>query len=210
MTAGFLRTHGDIIRQFLRFVGIGFLNTAVDIALFNSLIAATGITVGGMLSFLTVISFTVAVVHSYIWNKFWAFSATARSVQQFLAQLVGAGFLGLIVVLAAIFGARSQYGLIYFIILIVVLLLGELMLWRSFGLAWSALRTSEGQKIAVFTAVSIGGAVINAVIVGTMTAYIDPLLGFSPELWANVAKVLATGLSLIWNFIGYKLFVFKK
>ena len=84
------------------------------------------------------------------------------------------------------------------------------MLWRSFGLAWSALRTSEGQKIAVFTAVSIGGAVINAVIVGTMTAYIDPLLGFSPELWANVAKVLATGLSLIWNFIGYKLFVFKK
>lgn len=210
MTARFLRTHSALIYQFLRFVGIGFLNTAVDIAVFNSLIAGTNITMGRALAALTVVSFSVAVVHSYAWNKFWAFSESKGSLQQFLAQLIGTGFLGLLIVLLALNGARSQYGLSYFIIVCVLLLIGELLLWRSFGLAWKSSFASERQRIAVFIMVSIGGAAINAIIVGTMTAYIDPVGGFSPELWANVAKVLATALSLIWNFIGYKLFVFKR
>ena len=43
-----------------------------------------------------------------------------------------------------------------------------------------------------------------------VTTFIPPFFGLSPELWANLAKVAATGFSLIWNFIGYKFIVFKK
>ena len=29
-------------------------------------------------------------------------------------------------------------------------------------------------------------------------------------IWANIGAVMATGASLLWNFLGYKFFVFKK
>lgn len=34
--------------------------------------------------------------------------------------------------------------------------------------------------------------------------------GFSPELWANIGAVSAVLISLFWNFLGTKFFVFKK
>jgi putative flippase GtrA len=35
-------------------------------------------------------------------------------------------------------------------------------------------------------------------------------LGFSSKIWANLGALAATGCGMIWNFIGYKFFVFKK
>jgi putative flippase GtrA len=71
-------------------------------------------------------------------------------------------------------------------------------------------RKQEETKFAQFIAVSLVGSGINSSIVAGITTYIDPVFGVSLILWANIAKLLATGVSLIWNFIGYKLFVFKK
>jgi len=62
---------------------------------------------------------------------------------------------------------------------------------------------------------------INAGVVYLVSNYISPFLGlgilssrFSQQqiqsLWVLFAKAMATGLSLIWNFIGYKFWVFKK
>ena len=71
---------------------------------------------------------------------------------------------------------------------------------------------SAGKKgnFLVFVAVTFIGLSINTGVVYGLTTYSDPIIVKSPTQWANLAKLLATGLSLIWNFAGYKLIVFKK
>jgi putative flippase GtrA len=71
-------------------------------------------------------------------------------------------------------------------------------------------KEDAGKKFSQFLAVSIVGLIINGGIVYLITTNIHPMFGVSPKLWANIAKLVATGVSLIWNFIGYKFFVFKK
>lgn len=66
------------------------------------------------------------------------------------------------------------------------------------------------KKFSIFLIVSIIGALINTAIVRFASTNIDPMFGLNQTLWLNVAKVLATGVSLVWNFVGYKLFVFRK
>jgi putative flippase GtrA len=68
----------------------------------------------------------------------------------------------------------------------------------------------EGKKASLFLLVSIVGVAINTAIVFAITTFIDPMFGAQPRTWLFGAKVVATGISLIWNFIGYKLIVFKK
>lgn len=70
---------------------------------------------------------------------------------------------------------------------------------------------SEGaRKFSLFLVVSVIGAAINTGIVVLVSTKINPLLGLSQEQWLAVSKILATGVTLIWNFVGYKLLVFKK
>lgn len=74
-------------------------------------------------------------------------------------------------------------------------------------------KNSEEKKFFQFIAVSLIGAVINGGIVFAVTTYAKPAfgsLGLGDQLWVNIAKVLATGISLVWNFLGYKFVVFKK
>jgi len=54
------------------------------------------------------------------------------------------------------------------------------------------------------------GLAINSGIVYAITTFVPPTFVDSQKLWANLAKVLATGISLVWNFTGYRLIVFKK
>ena len=71
---------------------------------------------------------------------------------------------------------------------------------------------SGGKKanFASFLGVTLIGLSINSLVVYALTTYVSPILVDSDKLWANFAKVLATALSLIWNFMGYKLVVFKR
>ena len=68
----------------------------------------------------------------------------------------------------------------------------------------------SGVKFSQFLIVSVIGITINGGIVYAITSFTNPLFGMSPQLWANVAKLFATVVSLIWNFLGYKFIVFKK
>ena len=84
---------------------------------------------------------------------------------------------------------------------------------------------NRSQQFTIFLMVSIAGALINSsVLKGSATLFpgflasiahlvtiILPLsIWNNIDLTLNLAKVLATAVSLIWNFVGYKLFVFKK
>jgi len=66
------------------------------------------------------------------------------------------------------------------------------------------------KEFSQFIAVTLVGLAINSTIVYVVTTLVDPMFGLNEKLWANLAKVAATGFSLIWNFIGYKFIVFKK
>jgi putative flippase GtrA len=68
----------------------------------------------------------------------------------------------------------------------------------------------ESFKFSQFFIISIIGIGINGGILTLITGNVSPLFGLSKELWVLAAKLAATGFSLIWNFVGYKIFVFRK
>lgn len=61
-----------------------------------------------------------------------------------------------------------------------------------------------------FFGVTFVGLLINSGIIVALTTLSEPVLGLSEQAWLNAAKAGATIVSLIWNFAGYKFFVFKK
>lgn len=132
-----------ILWQVAKFGQIGVLNTAIDFGILNILITASQITSGVGIIFINAISFSLALINSYFWNKNWVFSGNKKS---------------------------------HFI---------------------------------TFAVVTLIGLSLNTGIVYFLTTYVPPVFVSTQTLWANLAKLLATAASLIWNFAGYKLIVFK-
>ncbi len=65
---------------------------------------------------------------------------------------------------------------------------------------------SEFSRFAVITVV---GFLVNVGTTFAVATAFRPLFGMSQIRWDNVAAVIATALNLAWNFVGYKLFVFR-
>jgi len=136
-----------LMTQFIKFGIIGGVNTAIDFSILNLLMWWTGIYDGKQIILLNVIAFSVAVINSYFWNKYWTFKD------------------------------RDSV---------------------------------DAKEFSQFIVVTLIGLAINSSIVYGVTTFIDPMFGLDKKLWANLAKLMATGLSMIWNFTGYKFVVFKK
>ncbi len=66
------------------------------------------------------------------------------------------------------------------------------------------------REFGEFLMVGIIGFGLNIGCASLVVNVISAPQGFSPERWANVGALSATFISLIWNFIGYKFFVFKR
>ncbi len=136
-----------VILQFAKFALVGVANTAVDFGVLNFLMALTATYSGQKIFFLNSISFIVAVIHSYFWNKFWTFKVKkSEAAKEFLQFLI----------------------------------------------------------------ISVIGILINSGILYMITTWLKPMFGLNEVYWANSGKILATVVSLIWNFLGYKFIVFKK
>jgi len=71
-------------------------------------------------------------------------------------------------------------------------------------------KADVAKQFLQFLIVSIIGTLLNSGIVYIITTWLSPVAGLSSVSWANAAKLLATGVSLVWNFVGYKFIVFKK
>ncbi len=130
----FIERYRSIAYQFARFAGIGFLNTGVDFVITNLLIAATGITRGWGLSGLVSISFAIAVSHSFVWNKYWAFASTSEGLPKFVTKLLAAGATGLAAVLIAVSGANAGASWLFYAVLGLAFFVAEVVLWKSFRL----------------------------------------------------------------------------
>jgi putative flippase GtrA len=111
------------------------------------MIFLTGIASGFSYSLFKSVSFSVAVINSYFWNRIWTFEKGGH-------------------------GNAKEFG--------------------------------------SFLIVSLIGFAINVGIASLVVNLIGPKFGLSKELWANVGAIIAAFSGMTWNFLGYKLIVFKK
>jgi len=80
--------------------------------------------------------------------------------------------------------------------------------WNKYWTFRSAEAVSASQFIK-FLLVNLVGFGMNVGAASLLVNFVGAPAGFSPELWANVGAVSAVFISLFWNFIGMKFFVFK-
>ena len=60
-----------------------------------------------------------------------------------------------------------------------------------------------------FVAVNAGAFILNTVLVYTITTHVARPVEISPLLWENIAKAAAISVVIVWNFLGFKFFVFN-
>lgn len=61
-----------------------------------------------------------------------------------------------------------------------------------------------------FGLVTLIGLLLNVGITSLVVFLVPPQFGFGQLAWNNIAAAAAVIANLIWNFIGYKIFVFRK
>lgn len=65
-----------------------------------------------------------------------------------------------------------------------------------------------GQEFMRFAVVTLVGLMLNVGTTSLIANVTSPLYGLSQVRWDNLAAAVATASNLVWNFAGYKLFVF--
>lgn len=204
-----------VILQLLRFAAIGVLNTALDFIILNFVSKTLGIESGFKLGTINVAGVVLALVQSYYWNRYWAFNASAAiSVVKEFWRLVVVGGIGTASIIAVLLGANAHSSPIFYLIVLAIFLAAEASAWFGYKIGQNATTQNMGghHQFGVFVLVSIIGVLINSTIIAFVSYYLIHVsfLHDNADLLKNAAKILATGISLIWNFFGYKLIVFKK
>lgn len=94
--------------QFGKFVIVGFVNTAIDFAVLNLLMYLTNIYKGPEIIIFNAISFTVAVINSYIMNKYWTFGDKSRegAAKQFV-EFLAVSIVGITLNTAIVYGVTT-------------------------------------------------------------------------------------------------------
>lgn len=203
---GFLEKR-PVIYQFLRFACIGFLNTALNFLVLNTISKALNIKEGLALGGVAAIAFSMAVIQSFLWNKTWTFgSETGVTMWRNVIRLITVGALGAITILFVLVGSKASAPAIFYFGILIAYLILEVVVWRVFGFHMSDWH-NDGHSFIVFFIVTLIGLGINA---GLVTVISSNLHLTNTDLDKNIAAVLATGVSLFWNFTGYKVIVFKK
>ncbi len=69
---------------------------------------------------------------------------------------------------------------------------------------------TKAKEFLTFLVVTVVGLLINVGVTSGIVFTVDPQFGFSQLSWNNIAAVFGSLFGLVWNFIGYRLIVFKK
>lgn len=78
--------------------------------------------------------------------------------------------------------------------------------------SWTFKKQNSDQALkqtSQFYLITAGGFLINLAISSFIVNVITPQFGLSQEVWAYVGAIIAVFFGFIWNFVGYKLIVFK-
>jgi putative flippase GtrA len=154
-------------RQIGKFSIVGILNTLIDVAVLNFLVLALGFKAkififGFPYLVANIISVTLAMINSFILNKYWTFESKRKEkLTSEVFKFLFITIIGMYVVHQLVFNFFDSYWL------------------------WPA-----SQLINLFNFLG--------------------LVGLDRFISLNFAKVIAILVSLVWNFIGYRIWVFKK
>lgn len=80
-----------------KFGVIGATNAAVDFGVLNILVYWTAVTKGKYYALFKACSFSVAVVHSYLWNKYWAFESGGSVSGKEFIEFISVYLVGMII-----------------------------------------------------------------------------------------------------------------
>ncbi len=75
---------------------------------------------------------------------------------------------------------------------------------------FKAKEATNPKEFGQFFIVSAGGFLLNVGTASFLVNFIGPRFGISKNLWANIGALGGTVVAFLWNFAGYKFFVFKK
>lgn len=196
-----------VILQLLRFGAIGVLNTALDFLVLNFVSKTLGVDSGFKLGQINIAGFILAVIQSYYWNKYWAFDTQSITLFKNFIRLLLVGGLGVGALALVLLGSKIGAQPSYYLFILLVYVIAEVVLWLGFGFN-KLTQTAAKNSFISFVVVSLIGLVINSLLISVITSHVT--LVSNADLNKNLAKILATGASLVWNFVGYKLFVFRK
>lgn len=81
--------------------------------------------------------------------------------------------------------------------------------WNKYWTFGENVKKSSSEIIQFFT-VSILGFIINIATASYVFASINPIGGLNHDQWGLIGAAVGSIAGLVWNFVGYKLWVFKK
>lgn len=185
--SGFLSRWLSFMTQFGKFVAVGSFNTAIDFGVLNLLSLTTGITSGFIVGGVNAPGFAVAIMNSYFWNKLWVFKNRdeGETLLHDFPKFLAVSFVGLFL----------NSGIVILITTFVPRVVGYYLGFYFDGHFYFGghFDTSAG-PVPVYA---------------PEDAAVPLIFGISNVAWLNIAKALATGLVLGWNFVGYKFLVFR-
>lgn len=82
-------------------------------------------------------------------------------------------------------------------------------LWNKSWVFKSGQKGNFFHNLPLFILVNLIGLLLNSGLIILLTTYNSGFRGLAPGTWLNIAKVIATAISFLWNFIGFKFIVFR-
>lgn len=82
-------------------------------------------------------------------------------------------------------------------------------LWNKFWTFDGGNTDNVRKQFLKFVVVAGIGFVINVTVASFIVNFVEPIGGISLILWANIAAFTSIVIVVMWNFVGYKLLVFK-
>jgi putative flippase GtrA len=117
-------------------------------------------------------------------------------------------YFGVLNLLIALTGIAKGAPYALFVLLGFLLSTTNSFFWNKFWTFHSGEKATAGQA-ASFYLIAAGGALLNTGAASVVVNYINHP-GVSDNLWANFGALIGIGVSFLWNFLGYKYFVFVK
>ena len=124
-----------VILQVLRFGAIGAINTALDFLVLNFVSKTLGITSGLKLGEVNIVGFSLAVIQSYFWNRYWTFGGQSVGLWKNFWRLFTVALLGAAAMLAALSGAKLGAPASFYLVALILFVVLEVLVWEAFKLA---------------------------------------------------------------------------
>lgn len=118
--------------------------------------------------------------------------------------------LGVLNLMLAAFGVTTGFYAVVSKAAAFIAALTSSFVWNKFWTFHSLSTDSVGLQFVEFFTVSAVGLGINVGAFALMNNIIGPQAGIDGGIWANIAAASAAVAGFLWNFIGYKFFVFRR